>query len=55
MENNRWQARVASIPNVFEAARQDMGRAKLDSEVVAAVWNKLLPGRRPKIGCCLPE
>ena len=45
VDNRRYQARVASIPRVFaEAARSLNGNsAEVTPEVVAAVWDKLLP------------
>ena len=44
VENDQWHARVGSIPMVFAAAAADMGKEKVDAEVVRAVWSRLLPG-----------
>ena len=44
MQQDQWHARAASIPQVFAAAAQDMGKPAVDSQVVAAVWQRLLPG-----------
>lgn len=38
-----YQSRVSSIPDVFEAARIDLGRSEIDPEVVTQVWNKIIP------------
>lgn len=46
VEQDQWQARAASIPQVFAAAARDMGKPAVDSQVVAAVWQRLLPGER---------
>ncbi|KAH9300041.1 hypothetical protein KI387_011624, partial [Taxus chinensis] len=48
IENNRWHARVASIQNVFEEAKNDLGKASIDAEVVELVWDKIAPGLRDK-------
>ncbi|KAL3701290.1 hypothetical protein R1sor_019312 [Riccia sorocarpa] len=42
--NNRWHARVQSIPHVFEVARRELGKTAVDSEVVARVWRRIAPG-----------
>lgn len=44
VENDRWRARVASIPKVFAAAAADLGKHEVDAEAVEAVWNRLVPG-----------
>ena len=44
VENDQWQARVGTIPKVFEAAAQDLGKPEPDAGVVAAVWDKIMPG-----------
>ena len=45
LENEKYHDRVSSIPDVFYAASMDLGQGgKVTKEVVAAVWNKLLPG-----------
>ncbi|CAI6011904.1 unnamed protein product [Closterium sp. NIES-65] len=44
VDNNCFHARVASIPHVFNAAAEDMGKAHVDAEVVTAVWNRITPG-----------
>eukprot|EP00928_Gymnodinium_smaydae_P091080 TRINITY_DN74784_c0_g1_i1.p1 TRINITY_DN74784_c0_g1~~TRINITY_DN74784_c0_g1_i1.p1 ORF type:complete len:418 (-),score=75.72 TRINITY_DN74784_c0_g1_i1:86-1339(-) len=41
---NRWQARVATLQPVFDAAAHDLGKTSVDSEVVAAVWDVIAPG-----------
>ncbi|KAH9554550.1 hypothetical protein CY35_08G069300 [Sphagnum magellanicum] len=40
----KWHARVASIPYPFQAAADDFGREIIDTETVAAVWQRLAPG-----------
>lgn len=45
VEQDEWQARVASIQRVFDVAARDMGKQAVDSQVVAAVWERLLPGK----------
>eukprot|EP00897_Mesotaenium_endlicherianum_P008069 jgi/Mesen1/7290/ME000373S06363 len=42
--NDKWHARVASIPHVFEAAAKDLGKPAVDSHTVACVWQRLAPG-----------
>ncbi|KAL2650409.1 hypothetical protein R1flu_018537 [Riccia fluitans] len=42
--NNKWHARVQSLPHVFEVARRDLGKCAVDSEVVARVWRRIAPG-----------
>ena len=44
VDQDRWHERVASIPAVFEAAAADLGPPAVDSSVVRAVWERLLPG-----------
>ncbi|XP_002993812.2 uncharacterized protein LOC9638755 [Selaginella moellendorffii] len=44
VKNNKWQARVGSIPHAFEVAAGDLGKACCDSETVAAVWQRIAPG-----------
>ena len=44
LEHDQWQARVASIPWVFEAAAADMEREAVDADVVEAVWERIAPG-----------
>mmetsp|Transcript_23017 Transcript_23017/g.40868 ORF Transcript_23017/g.40868 Transcript_23017/m.40868 type:complete len:392 (-) Transcript_23017:420-1595(-) len=44
LENNQYQARVASIQKVFDVAASDLGKDEVDADVVIQVWNKLLPG-----------
>ncbi len=44
VDQDRWHDRVASIPAVFEAAAADLGAPAVDSRVVRAVWERLLPG-----------
>uniref|UniRef100_A0A0D6R046 Peptidase S9 prolyl oligopeptidase catalytic domain-containing protein n=1 Tax=Araucaria cunninghamii TaxID=56994 RepID=A0A0D6R046_ARACU len=48
VENNRWHARVASIKNVFEEAKSDLGKSSIDAEVVQIVWDRIAPGLRDK-------
>ena len=43
LKNDKFHARVASIPRVFEAAAADMHRSEVCAEVTSAVWNRLLP------------
>lgn len=42
--NDLWQARVDSILPAFETAKTDMGKSKIDQEVVKAVWAQIAPG-----------
>ncbi|KAJ8539980.1 hypothetical protein K7X08_026369 [Anisodus acutangulus] len=44
IEHDRWQARVDSINAVFEEARTDLGKKKIDKEVVQKVWDRIAPG-----------
>ena len=44
MENDRWHARIGSIPQVFAAAAEDMGCSAVDKAVVKRVWDCLMPG-----------
>ena len=44
VDNDKWQARVGSIPQVFAAAAKDMGCSAVDKGVVKRVWDRLLPG-----------
>lgn len=44
IEHDEYHARVKSIPKVFEAAREDMGKSDLDRDVVTAVWERIIPG-----------
>ena len=44
MDNDRWQARIASIPQVFAAAAKGLGRRSVDKDVVRKVWDRLTPG-----------
>ncbi len=46
VQNRSYQERVASIPRVFTEAAQSMNgsKATVTPEVVAAVWDRLLPG-----------
>jgi len=46
IETETYGARVDSIRPVFEAARLDLGRDKIDGHVVSAVWDALVPGLR---------
>mmetsp|Transcript_20468 Transcript_20468/g.45958 ORF Transcript_20468/g.45958 Transcript_20468/m.45958 type:complete len:378 (-) Transcript_20468:43-1176(-) len=44
MEKGLWGARVDTIRPVFEAAATDIGRKEVDTGVVQAVWQRLVPG-----------
>lgn len=44
MENDKWHARIGSIPQVFAAAAEDMGCSVVDKQVVKRVWDCLMPG-----------
>lgn len=44
VKHDMWQARVSSIPHVFEAARQDLQKESVDGDVVQKVWDRLVPG-----------
>ena len=35
---------MESIPDVFQAAAEDLGRQQVDAEVVGAVWRRITPG-----------
>ena len=59
VENRSYMARVASIPRVFAEAAQSMNgdKAAVTPEVVAAVWDRLLPGMLESYDShdCLPS
>ncbi|KAK8645132.1 hypothetical protein V6N13_118981 [Hibiscus sabdariffa] len=44
IENDKWEARVNSIKAVFEEAANDLGKNKIDKEVVEKVWDRIAPG-----------
>eukprot|EP00927_Polykrikos_kofoidii_P007603 TRINITY_DN13132_c0_g1_i1.p1 TRINITY_DN13132_c0_g1~~TRINITY_DN13132_c0_g1_i1.p1 ORF type:complete len:411 (+),score=60.36 TRINITY_DN13132_c0_g1_i1:44-1276(+) len=44
VDHNAWGGRVDSIRPLFEAAAKDLGREAIDSEVVQAVWRRIVPG-----------
>lgn len=44
VQHEQYQARVESIPLVFQAATQDLGKSSTDASVVEAVWRKITPG-----------
>jgi dienelactone hydrolase len=44
VEHDRWRARAALLPQVYEAARVDLGEKELDARVYRAVWDRLTPG-----------
>lgn len=44
LDNEQWQARVNSIKPVFEEARIDLGKNKIDKEVAEKVWDIIAPG-----------
>ncbi|CAK9150131.1 unnamed protein product [Ilex paraguariensis] len=48
IEHDQWQGRVDSIKAVFEEARIDLGKSKIDKEVVEKVggfvWDRIAPG-----------
>ncbi|OMO91023.1 hypothetical protein COLO4_18679 [Corchorus olitorius] len=44
IENDKWEARVNSIRAVFEEARIDLGKDKIDKDVVEKVWDRIAPG-----------
>ncbi|GLJ29424.1 hypothetical protein SUGI_0580100 [Cryptomeria japonica] len=46
--NDRWHARVRSIEDVFEEAKNDLGKSSIDAEVVNMVWDRIAPGLRDK-------
>ena len=54
MDNDRWQARIASIPQVFAAAAKDLGCKAVDRSVVKRVWDCLMPGML-EVCCTLPS
>ncbi|KAF5837102.1 Alpha/Beta hydrolase protein [Dunaliella salina] len=61
VDNNAWQGRAESIPLVFDAAAADLGRDKVDTQVVREVWNRILPGLLDawdapfSLPCCAPR
>ncbi|OMO61896.1 hypothetical protein CCACVL1_23172 [Corchorus capsularis] len=44
IENDKWEARVNSIRAVFEEARIDLSKDKIDKDVVEKVWDRIAPG-----------
>lgn len=44
LEQEQWQARAATIGRAFNAAAKELGEASVNSKVVRAFWDKLLPG-----------
>lgn len=44
LENDQYHARVESIPYIFQYAAKEMKKESIDAEVVAAVWQIILPG-----------
>jgi len=44
LENDKWHARIGSIPQVFAAAAEDRGCSSVDEDVVKNVWDRLMPG-----------
>lgn len=44
LQNDSWQARLASVPLLGPAAAADLGKAAPDAAVAEAVVRKLLPG-----------
>ncbi|CAH8353492.1 unnamed protein product [Eruca vesicaria subsp. sativa] len=48
IDNDAWQARVDSLKPLFEKARIDMGKSKIDKEVVEKVWDRIAPGLASK-------
>lgn len=45
VENGLYHDRVGSIPEIFSTASRDLGKGgKVDAEVVAAVWRRVMPG-----------
>ncbi|XP_050215250.1 uncharacterized protein LOC126666279 [Mercurialis annua] len=44
IDNDKWQARVASIMPLFEEARKDLGKKEIDKQVVEKVWDRIAPG-----------
>jgi dienelactone hydrolase len=45
LEHGKWHGRVDSLPNgLFQAARERLGRTKVDADVVRDVWDVLAPG-----------
>ncbi|CAK9877223.1 unnamed protein product [Sphagnum jensenii] len=49
ISKEQWHARVATIPYPFQAAAQDFGRETIDTEIVAAVWERIAPGIMDKL------
>eukprot|EP00887_Chlorella_sp_A99_P002427 scaffold10.g2427.t1 len=49
VENNSYHGRVESIPQVFAAAAEDLRASGITPRVVAAVWDRLLPGARARL------
>ncbi|KFK27821.1 hypothetical protein AALP_AA8G434200 [Arabis alpina] len=44
IDHDEWEGRVNSIKPLFEEARIDLGKNKIDKEVVEKVWNRIAPG-----------
>ena len=45
IENEKYHDRVGSIPEIFRTASGDLGkRGRVDADVVAEVWQKVMPG-----------
>jgi 3D (Asp-Asp-Asp) domain-containing protein len=49
----KWHARVASIPYPFQAAADDFGREIIDTETVAAVMSSLCPWYHGLLKLCV--
>ena len=46
LDNNAYQGRVDSMPDIFDAAAADLNRTAVDADVVRAVWERMLPGAK---------
>ncbi len=44
LAHDRWRARAALLPQVYEAARADLGEPAVDARVYRSVWERLTPG-----------
>ncbi|KAL5190200.1 putative hydrolase YtaP [Glycine soja] len=44
IDNDEFQGRVETIKPLFEVARDDLGKAAIDKDVVEKVWDRIAPG-----------
>jgi dienelactone hydrolase len=51
LENERWQARAATIGAAHAAAAADLGEPKVNGRVARELWTKLIPGILDEFDC----